>query len=175
MLKKLELQDETGIVTIVFWNSKVQESGDIKSGSLLQVFGAKVKESLNGGVELHVDSSVGFALLKELPVGYENLSTNLTRIRDLKPGLKVTVEGNVVTQPETREVTTSQNEKIKLTTFELDDETGRIKVLLWRDFAVLAENLGVNKKIRLRCIYVDYGSFGKLILSSSSGTGLDRI
>jgi hypothetical protein len=44
--------------------------------------------------------------------------------------LKVTVEGNVVTQPVTKEVTTSQNEKIKLATFELDDETGRIKVLL---------------------------------------------
>ena len=175
MLKKLELQDETGIVTIVFWNSKVQESADIKSGSLLQVFGAKVKESLNGGVELHVDSSVGFVLLKELPGGYENFSSNPTKIRDLKPGLKVTVEGNVVTQPVIREVTTSQNEKINLASFELDDETGRIKVLLWRDFVVLAENLEVNKKIRLRCIYVDYGSFDKLILSSDSGTGLDRI
>jgi replication factor A1 len=175
MLKKLELQDETGIVTIVFWNSKVQESADIKSGSLLQVFGAKVKESLNGGVELHVDSSVGFVLLKELPGGYENFSSNPTKIRDLKPGLKVTVEGNVVTQPVIREVTTSQNEKINLASFELDDETGRIKVLLWRDFVVLAENLEVNKKIRIKCIYVDYGSFDKLILSSNSGTGLDRI
>ncbi len=174
-LKKIELQDETGIITVIFWNSKVQEAADIKSGSLLQVYGAKVKESLNGGVELHVDSSVGFAFLKALPVGYENLSTDPTRIRDLKPGLKVMVEGNVVTQPETRDVTTSKNEKIKLASFELDDETGRIKVLLWRDFAVLAENLEINKKIRLRCIYVDYGSFGKLILSSSSGTGLDRI
>jgi len=175
MLKKLELQDETGIVTIVFWNAKVQESADIKSGSLLQVFGAKVKESLNGGVELHVDSSVGFVLLKELPGGYENFSSNPTKIRDLKPGLKVTVEGNVVTQPVIREVTTSQNEKINLASFELDDETGRIKVLLWRDFVVLAENLEVNKKIRIKCIYVDYGSFDKLILSSNSGTGLDRI
>ncbi len=175
MLKKLELQDETGIVTIVFWNSKVQESADIKSGSLLQVFGAKVKESLNGGVELHVDSSVGFVLLKELPGGYENFSSNPTKIRDLKPGLKVMVEGNVVTQPVIKEVTTSQNEKINLASFELDDETGRIKVLLWRDFVVLAENLEVNKKIRIKCIYVDYGSFDKLILSSNSGTGLDRI
>jgi hypothetical protein len=55
-----------------------------------------------------VDSSVNFALLKELPVGYENLSTNPTRISDLKPDLKVTVEGNMVTQPVTKEVTTSQ-------------------------------------------------------------------
>jgi replication factor A1 len=108
ILKKLELQDETGIVTIVFWNSKVQELADIKNGSLLQIFGAKVKESLYGGVELHVDSSVNFTLLKELPVGYENLSTNPTRISDLKPDLKVTVEGNMVTQPVTKEVTTSQ-------------------------------------------------------------------
>ncbi len=174
-LKKLELQDETGIVTVVLWDSKVQESADVESGCLLQLYGVKVKESLNGGIELHVDSSARFAILKELPVGYENFSANPIKIRDLKPGLKVTVEGNVVTQPEIREVTTSKNEKIRLATFEIGDESGGTKVLLWRESAALAENLEVDKKIRLRCIYVDYGSAGKLILSSSSGTGLDRI
>ena len=127
------------------------------------------------GVELHVDSSVRFAILYELPVGYENFSADSIKIGYLKPGIKVTVEGNVVTQPEVREVTTSKNEKIKLTTFEVADETGRTKVQLWRETAVLAENLEVNKKIRLRCVFVDYGSAGKLILSSSSGTGLDRM
>jgi len=174
-LKKLELQDETGIVTVVFWDSRVQESADVKSGDLLQVFGAKIKESLSGGVELSVDSSVRFALLKELPAGFESLSTRPVQIGNLKPGLKVTVEGKIVTQPEIREVTTSKNEKIKLATFELSDETGRAKVLLWREAAALAENLGIDKKIRLRCVYVEYGSFGKLILSSSSGTVIDRI
>jgi replication factor A1 len=67
MLKKLELQDETGTISIVLWNTKVQELSDITVGSLLQVFGGKVKESLNEGVELHADSSVGIAVLKELP------------------------------------------------------------------------------------------------------------
>jgi replication factor A1 len=69
MLKKLELQDETGTISIVLWNTKVQELSDITVGSLLQVFGGKIKESLNEGVELHVDSSVGIAVLRELPTG----------------------------------------------------------------------------------------------------------
>lgn len=174
-LRKLELQDETGIVTVVFWGSKVEDSTDVKSSCLLQVYGAKIKESLTGGVELHVDSSVRFALLRELPVGYENLLTDSVKVRNLKPGLKVTVEGDVVTQPETREVTTSKDEKVKLATFEIGDGTGRAKVILWREYAALAENLEMGKKIRLRCVYVDYGSYGKFTLSSSSGTGIDRI
>ena len=175
MLKKLELQDETGIISVVLWNTKVKELADVKNGSLLQVFGAKVKESLNGGIELHADSSVGTAILKELPMGYESLSISPVRIKDLKPGVKVTIEGRIVTQPLIKEVTTSKKEKVNLASFELEDETGRINVFLWRDFAVLAENLSANEKIRLRCVYVDYGSFGKLVLSSGSGTGLDKI
>jgi len=175
IMKKLELQDETGIILVVLWNTKVQELTDVKNGSLLQAFGAKVKESLNGGVELHVDSSVGTAILRELPMGYESLSISPVRIKDLKPGVKVTVEGRIVTQPLIKEVTTSKKEKVNLASFELEDETGRINVFLWRDFAALAENLTVNEKIRLRCVYVDYGSFGRLVLSSSLGTGLDKI
>jgi ssDNA-binding replication factor A large subunit len=175
MLRKIELQDETGMILVVVWNTKVQELADIKVGSLLQMFGAKVKESLDGGVELHADSSVGTALLEELPLGYEGLSTNHARIRDLKPSMRVTVEGRVATQPLIREVTTSKKEKVKLASFELEDETGRISVSLWRDFAALAESLLLNEKIRLRRVHVDHGSLGGLILSSSSETVLDRI
>ncbi len=175
MLKKIELQDETGIISVVFWNTKVQELTDIKSGSLIQVFGAKVKEALNGGVELHVDSLVDVTVLKDLPFGYEGFSISPLKIKELKPSTKVTVEGKVVSQPLIREVTTSKKEKVRLASFDLEDDTGRISVFLWRDFATLAENLSLNSKIRLRRIYVDYGSFGRLVLSSSSGTVLDRI
>jgi replication factor A1 len=175
MLKKLELQDGTDVILVVFWNTKVQELADIKSGSLLQVFGAKVRGSLGGGVELHVDSSVDIAVLKELPMGFEGGSISPVRIRDLEPGIKVTVEGKVVTQPFVKEIATSRNENVKLASFELEDETGRVSVSLWRDYATLAENLSVNEKIRLRCVYVDRNSFEGLILSSGSGTELDRI
>ena len=175
MLKKIELQDETGIVSVVFWNTKVQELADVKSGGLIQVFGAKVKEALNGGVELHVDSSVDVTVLKDLPFGYEGFSISPVKIMDLKPSTKVTVEGKVASQPLVREVTTSKNEKVRLASFDFEDDTGRISVFLWRDFATLAENLLLNSKIRLRRVYVDYGSFGRLVLSSSSGTVLDRI
>jgi replication factor A1 len=174
-LRKLELQDETGIISVILWNTKVQELTDVKNGSLLQVFGAKVKELRNGGVELHADSSTGTTILKELPSGYESLSTSPVKIKDLKPGVKATVEGKVATQPLIKEVVTSKNEKVNLASFELEDETGRVNVLLWRDYATLVESISVNDKIRLRCIFADYGSFGRLVLSSSSGTGLDKI
>jgi replication factor A1 len=174
-LKKLELQDETGIISVVLWNTKIQELTDVKNGSLLQVFGAKVKELRIGGVELHADSSTGTIILKELPSGYENLSTSPIKIKDLKPGVKATVEGKVATQPLIKEVVTSKNEKVNLASFELEDETGRVNVLLWRDYATLAESISVNEKIKLRCVFVDYGSFGRLVLSSSSGTGLEKI
>ncbi|MBS7614964.1 hypothetical protein KEJ18_04455 [Candidatus Bathyarchaeota archaeon] len=173
--QKIEVEDETGSVSVIFWNTKVQELADAKVGSLIQVFGAKVKEAFSGGVELHVDSSTNVSVLNFLPFGYEGFSIKPVKISDVKPSLKVTVEGKVASQPLFRDVTTSKNENIRLASFELEDETEKITVFLWRDCAALAEGLSVNKKIRLRRVYVDYGSFGRLILSSSSGTRLDQV
>jgi len=173
--QRIEIEDETGSVSVIFWNTKVQELADAKVGSLIQVFRANVKEAFNGGVELHVDSSTNVSVLNVFPFGYEEFSIKPIEIRNLKPGLKVTVEGEVASQPLFRHVTASKNEKVKLASFELKDETGNITVFLWRDCAVLAEGIQVNTKIRLRRVYVNYGSFGRLILSSCQGTRLDRI
>ncbi len=54
---RLQLGDGTGRITAVFWNEKVDELGDIKRGDSLQIFNSRVKEGLNGHLELHVDKS----------------------------------------------------------------------------------------------------------------------
>jgi replication factor A1 len=75
-VKRLELKDDSGGITVVLWNSKVEELAEIEVGCFLQLYKAKVRQSMSGGVELHVDSSVGTAILAEKPAGYEYLSTN---------------------------------------------------------------------------------------------------
>ncbi|MDH5450450.1 MAG: OB-fold nucleic acid binding domain-containing protein [Candidatus Bathyarchaeota archaeon] len=59
---RLQLSDETGRMIIVFWNEKVDELGDIKTGDSLQILDGRVKENLNGKFELHVGKSTQFEI-----------------------------------------------------------------------------------------------------------------
>jgi replication factor A1 len=74
-VRRLELGDDSGRITAVLWNNKVEELANVEVGCYLQFYQAKARQSIGGGVELHVDSSVGTAILVEKPVGYEYLST----------------------------------------------------------------------------------------------------
>jgi replication factor A1 len=56
-VRRLELRDNSGVTTVVLWNKKVAELAEIERGSRLKVFRAKVRESYDGYLELHVDSS----------------------------------------------------------------------------------------------------------------------
>jgi len=66
-VRRLELKDESGMVMTVLWNSKVDELSVIRSGTILEVFRAKVRESNDGCLELHVDSSTDTAILNKEP------------------------------------------------------------------------------------------------------------
>jgi len=70
-VRRLRLKDDTGEIMVVLWNKRVDALSGIKSGTYLQVFRGKVRESLNGKVELHVDSSVDAMVLNENPLNLD--------------------------------------------------------------------------------------------------------
>ncbi|UCF59287.1 MAG: hypothetical protein JSV15_02430, partial [Candidatus Bathyarchaeota archaeon] len=53
----------------------------------------------------------------------------------------ITVEGTVVTTPITRDVVTSRGETIAVSSFELEDDTGKILVSAWRTLVNIVKNI----------------------------------
>jgi len=78
-VRRLELKDESGRIIVVLWNNKVDELSDIENGRYLELFGAKVREDLNGRPEIHVDGSVDSALLLDLPSAFQQNPIALER------------------------------------------------------------------------------------------------
>jgi len=70
-VRRIEIRDQTGRITVVLWNSKVDELGDLEIGKYLEIFGAKVRKDLNDRLELHVDGSVDVTVLSNLPSGFK--------------------------------------------------------------------------------------------------------
>jgi replication factor A1 len=161
------LADETGEIPVVVWNEKVDEfEKTLKKGAGLQIVNARVKKALSEGLEIHVDNGTYFGPLM--------LAEEFLKIADLKEGLdRVNVEGEVVTKPLHRDVKTSKGEVVKLTVFELKDETGRIWVSAWRKHADAASNLKVGDKVIIKNAYVKKGFGDQLELSTRNTTSIN--
>jgi replication factor A1 len=161
------LSDGSGEVAVVVWNEKVDEiEGLVKVGAGLQVVNGKVKKAGGGGLEVHVDSAtyVGVQVLSEF-----------SPLASLKEGLgQVNVVGEVATRPMVREVKTSKQEILKLATFELKDETGRMWVSAWRNHADSVKDLNVGDRLVIKNAYVKKGFGDQLELSTRNATSIAK-
>jgi len=165
---RFTLADETGKITVVVWNDKVDEvKGFIRREAKLQIVNAKVKKALNEGLEVHVESGTYINLYP--------LSEEFMKISDLREGLRnISVEGKVAVTPILREVKTSRGELVKLAVFEIEDETGKIWVSAWRENAEVAAKLKTGDKITLKNVYVKKGFGEKIEISTKKTTILNK-
>lgn len=163
---RLTLADEAGEISAVFWNEKVDEiEHRLKEGAELQIVNARVKKSLNGGLEIHADAGTYIEMLP--------LKEKFIKVADLREGLtKANVEGEVDTKPILRNVKTSKEEIVKLTSFELKDETGSIWVSVWRDQTDSVRSLKVGDRIIIKNAYVKKGFGNQLELSTRNTTSI---
>jgi hypothetical protein len=84
----------------------------------------------------------------------------------------VSVEGEVLTAPTSREVATSKGEMVKLAVFELKDDTGVVRISAWRKHAEAVGSLKVGDRVRLMSVYVKKGFGDKVELSTRNATVL---
>jgi replication factor A1 len=160
---RLTLVDDSGLVTVVFWNEKATElENTLKANARLLLINARVKESQNGGVEVHVDSNT-FIDIQAAQVKY-------TKIASLTEAQIINFEGIVCAVLENKEVTTSKGETIKLSVFDLKDDGGNVRVSAWREHAEAFKDLKIGEKVVLQNVYVKKGFGGKIELSTRTST-----
>lgn len=159
------LADETGEITVVVWNRKVDELKEtVKKGAKLQVVNAKVKRAVSRKAEIHVNYQTYVGTAEK--GGF----TRISAIRRVSG--HIDVRGTVVVRPILRNVRSSKEELAKLAVFELMDETGRIWVSAWRKHADTVSVLEVGDKIILRNGYVKKGFGDNLEISTRSTSSI---
>jgi replication factor A1 len=160
---RFTLSDDTGQVTAVVWNEKARElEKTLKVNSRLLLVNGRVKEAQNGDVEVHVDSNT-----------YLNVQTaelQLTKIASLTENQTVNVQGVVASVPQSKEVTTGKGESVKLTVFDLKDDSGTVRVSAWRQNSEALNALRVGDKLLLENVLAKKGFGDKMELSTRSGT-----
>ncbi len=160
---RLTLADDSGEVTVVFWNEKATElENTLKANARLLLVNARVKEGQNGGIEVHVDQNT-FIDIQAVQMKY-------TKIASLAEDQIVNFEGVVTSLRESKEVTTSKGETIKLAVFDLKDDGGTVRVSAWREHAEAFKDLKIGDKVVLENVYVKKGFGGKIELTTRTAT-----
>ena len=162
-LGSIVVSDKTGTVRVVLWDNKtgLLEEGRIQKEQQITVSHAYVRQGRDGKPELHLGDRAKIKILAES-------TKKLAEITE--EGGPFTVEGTIVTKPVFREVTTSRNEKVAVTSFELSDQTGKLRVSAWRNTAQKIKDLPVGTKLKMRNIYAKKGYEKSMELSSRFST-----
>ncbi len=175
-VRRLRIRDETAETTLVFWNEKADEVNSINEDNRLRIVNARVKTGLDGRLELHVENSTQISRMPNQATPTTGTRTQITHVADLKEeGGPFTIEAVVTSTPDLKEVTTAQNEKVLLASFDLEDDTGKIAVTLWRRHAELAKELTAGTRIRLRNAFVKRGFSNLLELVSRGSTKIEVV
>ncbi|MCL2643217.1 MAG: OB-fold nucleic acid binding domain-containing protein [Candidatus Bathyarchaeota archaeon] len=160
---RFTLTDDSAEISVVVWNGMVGKlERQLKSNVCLYLINGKVKEKESSGFEVHVDST-SFVYV-------QSVMLQMIKLADLKEGEVVSVEGNVSSVDPIKEVTTGRGEQIKLFTFDLRDETGLIRVSVWRSQVEQLCDLKLGDKVIVENGFVKKGYGDKLELTTRSGT-----
>lgn len=166
---RFTLSDGTGQIVVVVWNEKAEEvESKLRRGSKVSIVNSRVKTGQKGDLEIHVDFSTYISVSS--PV------IQKVKLSDLSEDSgDVYIEGEVASLPLTREVKTSKGEFVKLTAFEIRDDTDIVRVTAWRDHAENASTLLIGEKILLENAFVKRNYEGKIELSTRAATTIKRL
>ena len=135
-VRRLQLRDETGQITVVLWNNKVDELGDVKTGDHLKIVDGRVKENVDGRLEIHTKNATKIEILTGV------LPPRFTKIKDLRPNMRdVDVLARVAHVGRIREFTRRSGEKGRVSTLLVKDETGFVRLNLWEDKTAISRQI----------------------------------
>ncbi len=144
------LEDETGIVRLSLWDEGVDSLGKIKQGTIISVENGYTRAGLGNAVDLNVGRA---GIMKIDPEGVKvdapSPEERVTRIKDLVEGQKnITVEGQLLDDPVTREVNTMRG-PTNVVSFRVDDGTGETRISLWREHGKAVDGVSAGARVRI--------------------------
>ncbi len=164
----LTIKDETGFVRLTLWDKHAEAARTIAPGDVVFVEGAYARTGQRG-IDLNLG---GWGVITVNPsfVDVESLPPTLTErvpVGQLKIGLNLaTVEGSISESPVVREVALVDGRVVKVASFLLRDESGEVRVSVWRDLVDKVSGLREGARVRVVNAYVRAGGGGGLELST---------
>lgn len=166
------IKDDTAVARLTLWDEEVDKLVELEPNTPIVVENGYTRAGY-GGVDLNVGRYGELRINPDdVDIGEYDADDLVTRIINLEQGdSNVIIEGQIVDTPETREVNTRRG-MTTVTNFRLDDNTGEVRVSLWRELGREVEDLMPGSEIRLENVNVTEPFDGLLQVSSGAFTKL---
>lgn len=175
-LQKLMVKDNTGSITIVFWNEDTSKLKEIQEGDIIIVENLYSKPQFNDSSRFELNFGRG-SNIKKIKKSDSKIQQNvIVPIEEVVKNEGVySIQGEITEIDNLKEIEFKDKTKGKLLSFILVDETAAIRVTLWREQAEQNLDLKVGDKIRLTKIIVKKNSFsGRNEVSLNSGSMIEK-
>lgn len=154
---RVNLTDETGTIKSVFWNDQVDLLIKLKTDDCLQIIGAHVKRGMNEKNELHVDEKSCVSILKE-KTKVKATPLKFIKIKDLREKMyDLNIIARVICVGSIQNLQESGNDTISLANLLIKDETGEVRLALWKEKAEISKSISINDVILAEGVYTKKG------------------
>jgi len=133
--------DESGSMPLVAWNERAEELRELKTGAVLRVLNARVRQDRNGGPELHVETRSQVQVLGTAPPYLKLPVTRAYKIAELPSRGSVNLTATVLMIGEAQEIKRPTGETTRVARLLISDGTGINSLSLWDDKAGIAASL----------------------------------
>jgi replication factor A1 len=171
-LSTLLVGDGTGVIQLSLWDDKATNFNQFNEGDFLQLRNATVTE-WSGNLRLNLGKSGEIETIEKKATMSTPPITTLNSLQSAKALL--IVEGLIADSPTIRQVTTERESNVNVASFTLKDDTGSVRVTLWREHAGYASNLHAGQRVKLTGIRAHAGLGGQPELSSIQLTKIETI
>lgn len=135
-LSSIVLIDDSGEKRLVLWDNSSELSEGISKGDIIFARNVYGKEGINNEVELHATSLTNISINPELDVKVPEIKTKKVKIKDLKKDMdSIDLVCRVSSYYPMTEFNRSDGSVGQRASFLAEDETGKIRVVLWDDAA----------------------------------------
>lgn len=163
----ITIGDDTGKIRITLWDERTDKIAELRLGDAVEVINGYARENnFNQQVEIQIGNH-GLLKKTETSVKYQE---NFTAIADIVPGESYSIQGSVSGLGEIREFNRDDGTVNMVSNIYVSDDTGRIRVALWADHALLVDELDIDTPIQIIDAYAKSGFNEDVELSAGNRT-----
>ncbi|MBN2110324.1 MAG: replication factor A [Methanosarcinaceae archaeon] len=167
MVANITIGDDTGKIRVTLWDEKTEIASELNTNDSVEIINAYARENnFNQQVEVQVGNrTILKKIEEEVP-----FSENFTPISNIIPGESYSVKGSVSGLGELREFTRDDGTVNMVSNIYVSDDTGRIRIALWGDHALLVDELDIDTRIEIIDAFSRSGFNDEIELSAGNRT-----
>ena len=163
----LLIGDETGKIRLTLWDDMAELSKELQLDDSVEIVNGYSRENnFTQQVEMQVGNRSTIRKI-DSDVAFKE---NFTPISDIVPGESYSITGQVSGLGEIREFNRDDGSVNMVSNIYVSDDTGRIRVALWGDHALLVDQLDIDMSLEIIDAYSKSGFNDEIELSAGNRT-----